>query len=136
MPYVFLANWEKQVRFLPNPTEKNLYRTVMVDYIPPGATYQDVLAHLRAGALESIQMFPPLRGSTDYLTARVVFTYELPAVSVIMQFEKRLREGNPMRIRGEPVRIWQVYVVLPASNVISIDTASQSSANLPCEQAA
>jgi hypothetical protein len=133
MLYVFLANYEKQVRFLPNPTEKNLYRTVMIDYIPPGATYQDVLAHLRTGALESIQMFPPLRGCTDYLTARVVFTYELPAVSVIMQFEKRLREGNPMRIRGEHVRIWQVYVVSPVSNGISTDIEPQSSANLPGE---
>lgn len=103
--------WEHTVRFLPNPTEKNLYRTVMIDYIPTDATYEDVLAHLRTGALELIQIFPPLPGSTDYLTARVVFAYELPAVSMMMQFEKRLREGNPIRIKGGHVRFWQVYVL-------------------------
>lgn len=100
--------WQHPVRFLPNPTEKNLYRTVMIDYIPPGATYQDVLSHVRTGALESIQMFPPLRGSTDYFTARVVFAYERPAVSMVMRYQKRFNQGEPVKINGTPVRIWQV----------------------------
>ena len=102
--------WRYPVRFLPNPTEKNLYRTVMIDYIPRGATYQDVLEHVRTGALESIHLFPPLRGCADFFTARVVFTYEIPAVSMVMQYQKRMSQGDPIKIKDCAVRFWQVYV--------------------------
>ena len=100
--------WQHPVRFLPSPTEKNLYRTVMIDYIPQGTTYQDVLAHVRTGALESIQLFPPLRGCTDYFTARIVFTYELGAVLMVMQYQKRFSHRDAFQIKGVPVRVWQV----------------------------
>jgi len=114
--------WEHVVRYLPNPTEKNLYRTVMIDYIPHGATYQDVLQHVRTGAVESIQMFSPLRGSTNYWTARVVFTYELPAVSMIMHYQKKLHQGAPIMIMGTPVRVWQVLQpTYPANKLVETD---------------
>jgi hypothetical protein len=102
--------WRYPVRFLANPIEKNLYRTVMIDYIPRNATYEDVLEHVRTGALESIQLFPPLRGCTNFFTARVVFTYETPAVSMFVQFQKRISLGDPIKIKGCAVRFWQVYV--------------------------
>lgn len=102
--------WRHPVRFSPSATEKNLYRTVMVDYIPLNATYQDVLQHVRTGALESIQLLPPLRGSTDFLTARVVFIYETSATAMAMQYQKRIDQRHPIKIQGCAVRFWQVYV--------------------------
>lgn len=114
--------WQHPVRFLPNPTEKNLYRTVMIDYIPRGTAYQDVTAHVRTGALESIQLFPPVRGSTDYFTARVVFNYEIPAVSTVMHYQKRMSRGDPIKIKGSPVRFWQVLQpTYPANKQLETD---------------
>ena len=101
--------WQHPVRFLPKPTEKNLYRTVMIDYIPQTTTYQEILEHVRSGALESIQLFPPLGSTTNYLTTRIVFIHEIPAVSMIMHYQKRRNQGDPIKIRGTPVRFWQVY---------------------------
>jgi hypothetical protein len=102
--------WRHPVRFSPKATEKNLYRTVMVDYIPPHATYQDVLEHVRTGALESIELFSPIGGCTKYMTARVVFIKEIPATTMAMQYQKAIDRGSPIKIKGWPVRFWQVYV--------------------------
>ena len=100
--------WQHPVRFLPSPTEKNLYRTVMIDYLPLSSSYEDVLQHVRTGALQSIQLFPPVRGCTNFTTARVVFNYETSAVSMVMQYQKKMNAGYPMKVNGAVVRVWQV----------------------------
>ena len=52
----------------------------MIDYLPIGTRYCDVLDQIRGGTLESIQMYPPI--ATNFITARVVFTHERGAVGL------------------------------------------------------
>ena len=59
--------------------DKNLFRTVMIDFIPIGSTYKDVLSQVCGGSLEQIQLFEPVGNVTNFMTARVVFNYELGA---------------------------------------------------------
>ena len=54
----------------------------MIDFIPYGTPYSDVLAEIRGGPIESVQMYGPIGCATDFVTARVVFTHELGAVSL------------------------------------------------------
>ena len=55
----------------------------MIDFIPFGTPYADLLAEIRGGTIESIQMYGPIGCSTDFVTARVVFTHELGATGFI-----------------------------------------------------
>jgi len=91
------------VRYMPDITDKNLYRTIMIDGIPIGATYRDVLPHIRGGALESIQLFGPIGTVTNFMTARIVFSYELGAQSVV-----DYARANPIIIKDNKVRVWMV----------------------------
>ena len=100
--------WQHPVRFLPKPEQGNIYRTVMIDYIPVGTRYDYMMQHVRTGALESIQIFLPIPGITNFITARVVFTHEKPALSMVMQYQKRMNAGDPMNVNGSVVRVWHV----------------------------
>lgn len=99
-----MTNFYKHpVRYLPRKSEKNLYRTVMIDFIPQGTEYAEILKNVRGGAIESVQLFDPIGSSTDFMTARIVFNYELGARSVYMHGQK-----TGLRIKGQKVRVWQV----------------------------
>jgi len=63
-------------------TDKNIFRTVMIDFIPFGTPYCDVLAQTRGGTLESIQLYGPIGDATDFVTARVVYTEETGATKL------------------------------------------------------
>lgn len=97
----FLAH---PVRYLPESvaTTPNAYRTVMIDQIPVAATLKDVLAVVRGGSLESIQLFGPVGRVTSFKTARIVFIYENSANIMYKQQEK-----IPFEIKGWPVRTWK-----------------------------
>lgn len=61
---------------VPPMTEPNLFRTIMIDFIPFGTPYSDVLHHVRGGALESIHLYGPIGDATAFVTARIVFVHE------------------------------------------------------------
>jgi hypothetical protein len=94
--------WRHPVRYI-EYAEKNLFRTVMIDYIPIGTTYQDILANICGGALERIDLVGPIGNATGYMTARVVFHHELPA-STTASYAR----DYPIKIKGQQVRVWQV----------------------------
>ena len=95
--------WEHPVRYLPKLSEKNLYRTIMIDHIPNGTSVQDVLSHIRGGMVESVQLLPAIGASTSFMTARIVFVYEAAAHGL------RIRDSkHPIRINGSRVRVWPV----------------------------
>lgn len=94
--------WKHPVRYI-EYAEKNLFRTVMIDYIPIGATYKDVLNEISGGSLEQIELFDPIGSATDYVTARIVFNYELSASTTANH-----ARDHGMKIKGQPVRVWQV----------------------------
>ena len=95
--------WDHPVRYLPRISDKNLYRTIMIDNIPIGASVQDVLSHIRGGMLESIQLLPAIGTCTTFMTARIVFVYEAAAHGL------RIRDLNsPIHIKGSRVRVWPV----------------------------
>ena len=95
--------WDHPVRYLPQLSEKNLYRTMMIDFIPQGSTYRDILGYIHGGTVESIQLFPPIGTSTKFMTARVVFVAEASAHGLYLRNQR-----HPIRIRGQQVRVWQI----------------------------
>lgn len=80
--WYMLSFTTKADSLVPKVTAPNIYRTVMIDFIPIGAKYSDILAHIRGGALESIQLYGPVGSATNFVTARVVFTHELGATTL------------------------------------------------------
>ncbi len=94
--------WKHPVRYL-EYVDKNLFRTVMIDYIPIGAAYRDVLHEICGGSVEQIELFDPIGSATDYMTARVVFNHELSASTT-----SNHARDHGMKIKGQPVRVWQV----------------------------
>ncbi|EXJ96468.1 hypothetical protein A1O1_01594 [Capronia coronata CBS 617.96] len=92
------------VRYLPEDavSDRNAYRTVMIDNIPVGTTMKDVLAKIHSGALESIQLLPPIGRVTSTMTARVVFCYEAAADEM-----KEDHQKEPLSIKGVQVRVWK-----------------------------
>ena len=94
--------WKHPVRYL-DYDSKNIFRTVMIDYIPADATYNDVLDEICSGSLEKIEMVPSIGDALNYQTARVVFNFELGA-STTANFAR----DHGMKIKGQKVRVWQV----------------------------
>jgi hypothetical protein len=94
--------WEHPVRYLEHDS-KNLFRTVMIDYIPENATYLDVVSEICAGSLEKIELVPSIGEVTNYQTARVVFNFELGASTTV-----NYARDQGLKIKGQPVRVWQV----------------------------
>lgn len=92
--------WQHPVRYMPETTDTNLYRTAMIDFLPLNTTIKDVLGLIRGGTLESIQLFPPIGNSTDFKTARVVFNYEIPAMELQLYWMK-----NGMKVHGQSIRV-------------------------------
>ncbi|EXJ78975.1 hypothetical protein A1O3_08475 [Capronia epimyces CBS 606.96] len=92
------------VRYLPEDaaSNHNAYRTVMIDNIPVGSTPKDVLAHTRGGALQSLQLLPPIGGATSFMTARVVFLFETAADEMRERHQKA-----PFHVNGAQVRVWK-----------------------------
>ena len=95
--------WQHPVRYLPILSETNIYRTVMIDFIPLGTTVKQVLSVIHTGAIEKISLVNPIRGSTDFMTARVVFHHESAAQDLNLQ-----ARHDPIRINDHPVRVWLV----------------------------
>lgn len=95
---------EHPVRYLPEhaASTPNAYRTVMIDHIPIGSTIKEVLAVVRGGTLQSIQIFQPVGGANSFMTARIVFNYEA-AASAMYQRQAKI----PFEIKGAPVRTWK-----------------------------
>ena len=94
--------WKHPVRYLEVVTP-NIFRTVMIDYIPTEATYKDVLDQIYGGSLEQIQLVGPLGNTTNFMTARVVFNYEQSA-SIFHNHA----QDHPVEVKGQPVRVWQL----------------------------
>ena len=94
--------WQHPVRYL-NYDGKNLFRTVMIDYIPADATYLDVVTEIHAGSLEKVELVPAIGKTNNYQTARVVFNFELGASTTA-----NYARDHGLKIKGHPVRVWQV----------------------------
>lgn len=95
--------YEHPVRFMPSRGEKNLYRTVMIDFIPRGTTYKEVLNQIRGGTLESIQLVDNVGCANDFMTARIVFNYELDAQYLYLH-----GQDPGLFINNQRLRVWQV----------------------------
>ena len=98
--------WLHPVRYQPDREEPNLYRTIMIDFIPLGSELKQVLAELnrvRPGELESIQFLPRIGSATDFMTARLIFHTEYNAQTLLLE-----SEHNGIFINGQKVRVWMV----------------------------
>lgn len=69
-------------KIVPNVLDDNLYRTIMIDFIPFGTPYSDVLQQIRGGKVELIQMYGPIGDVTNFVTARVIYTDENGATAL------------------------------------------------------
>lgn len=96
------AYWTHPVRFLPLFGDPDLYRTVMIDYIPTGTTLKAVLAKVRGGSLELVQYVESI-GQSNFMTARIVFHEESCARSFYL-----LTQLDDFNIAGAKIRAWQV----------------------------
>lgn len=90
------------VRYLPDDAVKdeNIYRTVMIDGIPPSACAKGVLNIVHGGAVESFEMVGPIGKATSSLTARIVFVLEEGAL--------RMASSKGLEIDGVSVNCWLV----------------------------
>jgi hypothetical protein len=100
--------WQHPVRYMPASDEKNLCRTLIIDFLPLDTTMKDVLALIRGGALESIQLFEPIGIATDFKTARVVFHYEIPACDMYAYWQK-----YGLTLRNQSIRVLQLGYTYP-----------------------
>ena len=103
--------FDHPVRYLPEDAAgiTNAYRTVMIDGIPAGSAMIDVLAVVRGGSLESVQLFPPIGTATSSMTARVVFNHEQAALNMVKTQEKQAEQdlgSNQFKIKDVAVRCW------------------------------
>lgn len=90
----------------------------MIDFIPFGTPYSDVLAEIRGGTIESVQLYGPIGCATDFVTARVVFTHELGAINLykvgslasLYAVANHIQRGQDpgINVNGKRVRVWQV----------------------------
>jgi hypothetical protein len=98
------AFWKHPVRYI-DYADKNIFRTVMIDFIPLGTKVKDVLSEILvpSGSLEQIELFPPIGDATNFMTARVVFNYEISAST----FASNARQSG-MKIMGQDVRVYQL----------------------------
>ena len=108
--------WQHPVRYLPASNEKNLCRTLIIDFLPLDTTLKDVLGLIRGGALESIQLFEPIGSVTDFKTARVVFHYEIPACDMYAYWQK-----HGLTLRGQPIRVLQLGYTYPKNRQLDED---------------
>jgi hypothetical protein len=108
--------WQHPVRYMPASDEKNLCRTLILDFLPLDTTMRDVLRLIRGGALESIQLFPPIGTVTDFMTARVVFHYELPADDIYLYWQK-----YGLRVRDQHIRVLQLGYTYPKNRQLDED---------------
>ena len=108
--------WQHPVRYMPASDEKNLCRTLILDFLPLDTTMRDVLRLIRGGALESIQLFPPIGTVTDFMTARVVFHYELPADDIYLHWQK-----YGLTVRGQHIRVLQLGYTYPKNRQLDED---------------
>jgi hypothetical protein len=103
--------FDHPVRYLPEDAAGTVdaYRTVMVDNIPAESTMIDVLAIVRGGSLESIQLFPPIGSANSSMTARIVFNYEQAAHNMIKAQQTKAgqeSDTNQFKIKDTAVRCW------------------------------
>jgi hypothetical protein len=108
--------WQHPVRYLPVSDEKNLCRTLIIDFLPLDTTLKDVLSLIRGGALESIQLFEPIGNVTDFKTGRVVFHYEIPACDMYVYWQK-----YGLTLRGQPIRVLQLGYTYPKNRQLDED---------------
>jgi hypothetical protein len=112
----FSTFWQHPVRYMPASDEKNLCRTLVIDFLPLDTTMRDVLNLIHGGALESIQLFPPIGRVTDFITARVVFHYELPAYDMYIYWQK-----YGLMVRDQPIRVLQLGYTYPKNRQLDED---------------
>ena len=108
--------WQHPVRYLPASDEKNLCRTLIIDFLPLDTTVKDVLALIHGGALESVQLFESIGIATDFKTARVVFHHEIPACDMYAHWQK-----YGMTMRGQPIRVLQLGYTYPKTRQLDED---------------
>lgn len=108
--------WQHPVRYMPASDEKNLCRTLILDFLPLDTTMRDVLHLIRGGALESIQLFPPIGTITDFMTARAVFHYELPADDIYLYWQK-----YGLTVRNQHIRVLQLGYTYPKNRQLDED---------------
>jgi hypothetical protein len=108
--------WQYPVHYLPASDERNLCRTLIIDFLPLDTTLKDVLSLIRRGSLESIQLFEPISNVTDFKTARVVFHYEIPACDMYAYWQK-----YGLTLRGQPIRVLQLGYTYPKNRQLDED---------------
>lgn len=90
------------VRYLPEDAmkSKDVFRTVMMDYIPRKTCANEVLELVSGGAVESIELVGPIGKATDFMSARLVFVLEEGAMA--------MARSNDLSIDGIKVHCWLV----------------------------
>ena len=90
------------IRFVPGPSERDIYRTVLMTGWPRGTTMQAVLDRVRGGAIVSATITDTLR-LTGTLSALIVFVEEHSAT----RFAKSANQCG-LDIRGARIKVQQL----------------------------
>ncbi|KAL8705720.1 MAG: hypothetical protein Q9201_001154 [Fulgogasparrea decipioides] len=87
------------IRFCPDPNESDIYRTVVVDNLPPDIVLSALLRHIKGGALLDAKLLDTTN-IDGHLTATIEFVHEYGA----RIFERRARQV-PLLFAGVRARV-------------------------------
>ncbi|KAL8905576.1 MAG: hypothetical protein Q9171_006610 [Xanthocarpia ochracea] len=91
------------IRFRPDPTETNIYRTMVITQLPPMLTMSSLLEKIRGGAVVDAKLLDTT-SIDSHSTALITFVHESDAKAL----ESKARE-EPLKFLGSPARV----VLLP-----------------------
>lgn len=87
------------IRFRPAPEDTDIYRTVVVDHLPPKLSISSLLERVRGGAIVEAQLHNTATIS-GHSSAKIIFVHEHSA----RDFESRTRQ-LPLRFAGVEARV-------------------------------
>ncbi|KAI4088718.1 MAG: hypothetical protein LQ344_005874 [Seirophora lacunosa] len=102
--YLFPDYFRYGIRFRPDPTETDIYRTILVDNLPAGVTVSALLQKIRGGAIQSVKSLDTT-SITGRLSALITFVHEKGARAALDHQARRGAATPPLEFDGVKARV-------------------------------
>ncbi|KAL8956133.1 MAG: hypothetical protein Q9193_006256, partial [Seirophora villosa] len=102
--YLFPDYFRYGIRFCPDPTETDIYRTILVDNLPAGVTISALLQKIRGGAIQSVKSLDTT-SITGGLSALITFVHEKGARAVLDYQAQRRGAVPPLEFDSVRARV-------------------------------
>ncbi|KAI4113739.1 MAG: hypothetical protein LQ345_005343, partial [Seirophora villosa] len=102
--YLFPDYFRYGIRFRPDPTETDIYRTILVDNLPAGVTVSALLQKIKGGAIQSVKSLDTT-SITGRLSALITFVHEKGARAALDHQAQRRGAAPPLEFAGVRARV-------------------------------